>query len=273
MDIFIKQNKWRILLGIIYASAILGIGLAIAGMASLWWLLAGLVTSKIVQLIGHSIGLHRFFSHKSFDTTKTWENVMAWVSILLGIGSPIQYARNHRFHHRTSDTKDDIHSSHFDGRISTALGLWAFHDVSWFMTKGTEATRDLMSNPTLRFINKHYYPIWYSLIAITLLIDWRITLYLLMLPSFIFHLEVNGMVNTACHIWGYRNFETKDYSRNLKWVAYWMMGEGYHNNHHARPHLWDCGVKEDEWDGSAWFIEKFMAIDGRHTRAGKIRID
>lgn len=273
MNNFIKQNKWRILLTLIYTTAIVGIFLAASGYVSFWWLLAGLVWSKTMQMVGHAIGLHRYFSHKCFDTTRAWENVMAWTSVLCGIGSPIQYARNHRYHHRASDTEKDLHSPLVDNPIGNAFGLWAFHDVNWFMDKGTESVRDLMNDPTLKFINAWYYPIWYSLIAITLFIDWRITVYLLALPSFIFHIEVNTCVNTACHIWGYRNFETKDASRNLKWVAWWMQGEGFHNNHHARPHLYDCAVKRDEFDASAWFIEKFMAVDGKHTRAGKIRLD
>lgn len=273
LSYLIKQNKWRILLSLIYGAGLIGLLLTLTGIVSLWWLLASFITSKVIQLIGHSIGMHRYFSHKSFDTTRKWEKVMAWFSVPLGIGSPIQYARNHRTHHRTSDTPTDLHSPYNDGPIKTALGLWAFHDVNWFMNKGSEGVRDLLNDPTLRFIHNNYYPIWYITIIATALIDWHITVYLLMLPSLWFHLDVNGCVNTACHIWGYRNYEIKDWSRNLKWVAWYMAGEGYHNNHHAKPHLYYCGVKRDEFDLSGWFIEKFMAVDGKHTRAGRIVID
>ena len=43
-------------------------------------------------------------------------------------------------------------------------------------------------------------------------------------------------VNSATHLWGYRNYETRDESRNLWWVALLAFGEGWHNNHHAHPH-------------------------------------
>ena len=43
------------------------------------------------------------------------------------------------------------------------------------------------------------------------------------------------LVNSATHLWGYRNYETRDHSRNLWWVALVSYGEGWHNNHHAHP--------------------------------------
>lgn len=273
MKNFFKQEKWRILITLIYTISVVGILGVLFGYVSAWWLLGAYVWSKIIQTIGHTIGLHRYFSHHSFDTTRTWEKIMAYTSILMGIGSPIQYARNHRFHHRKVDTSDDIHSPLNDGKLFTAFGLWAFHDVNWFMKKGTESVRDLMNNPMLRVINNWYYPIWYTLIALTLLINWKITVYCLMLPSFIFHVEMNTGVNMACHIWGYQNYKGKDDSKNNKWVSMWLQGEGFHNNHHAKPHLYDCAVKKDEFDFCGWFIDKFMAVDGKHTKAGKIRID
>jgi stearoyl-CoA desaturase (delta-9 desaturase) len=257
----IKNNKWRIFLSLIYALGLIGIGLVLFGKASPWWLLAALIWSKIVQLIGHSIGMHRYFSHKSFKTSRLGEDVMAWFSVPLGIGSPIQYARNHRFHHRAVDTENDLHSPVNDGKILTAIGAWAFHDVNWFMNKGTENVRDLLVQPTFRWINKRYYWIWYSALLSTALIDWRISIYLLAMPSFIFHLELNIFVNTIGHSWGYRNFKTKDLSRNNKWVQLWTLGEGLHNNHHARPSLFDFAAKPDESDISAWVIRKFFIYE------------
>lgn len=273
MDKFINQNKWRIFLSLIYAGSLFGLFQVITGGVSLWWLTVALIWSKIIQLIGHSIGMHRYFSHKSFDTTPRYEKIMAWFSFLLGIGSPIQYARNHRFHHRVVDQPNDLHSPSNDGKIKTALGLWAFHDVDWFMRRGTEYVRDLITHPTYKFINNWYYTMWYSLMAISLIISWKILIFLVIMPSFIYHMELNIFVNCIGHSWGYRNFNTKDTSTNNQWVQTWTLGEGLHNNHHAHCHLYDFAVKKNEWDVSAWVIEKFMAVDGKHTRAGKIRID
>jgi stearoyl-CoA desaturase (delta-9 desaturase) len=270
---FINYNKFRIFLGLIYLVSFLAIGLVIFGEVSAWWLLASLVWSKIIQLIGHSVGMHRYFSHKSFNTTLNGERLMAWTSVLLGVGSPIQYARNHRQHHRVTDKSNDWHSPINDGKLYTALGIWEFNNLSWFMSRGGMTPRDLISHPTYRFIHDNYYKIWAGLTVLTLLINWHITLYLLAVSSLIYHIELNVWVNCVGHSWGYRNFSTEDQSRNNQWVQTFSLGEGLHNNHHAHAQLYDFAVKKGESDISAWFIEKFLAVDGPQTRSGKIRID
>lgn len=266
LKVFLKKNKWRIFLSIIYAVSLAGIGLVVAEKAHWGWLLAALVWSKCFQLIGHSIGMHRYFSHRSFRTTKLGEDIMAWFSVPLGIGSPIQYARNHRFHHRAVDSEHDLHSPHNDGKLRTLVGAWAFHDVDWFLAKGTENVRDLLRQPTFNFINDWYYTIWYGALALAFLADWRVAVFLLALPSFIFHIELNVFVNTIGHSWGYRNFETADHSRNNKWVQLWTLGEGLHNNHHARPYLASFAAKEDESDISAWVIRRFFETAAKEVR-------
>lgn len=258
LRVFLKKNKWRIFLSTIYVVSLFGIGAVLFGRAHWAWLFAALIWSKTFQLIGHSIGMHRYFSHRSFRTSKFGENVLAWFSVPLGIGSPIQYARNHRYHHRAVDGEADLHSPHNDGKFLTLIGAWAFHDVDWFLAKGTENVRDLLRRPTLKFINDWYYTMWLAVLAITFAIDWRIAVFLVALPSFIFHLELNIFVNTVGHSWGYRNFETEDQSRNNKWVQAWTLGEGLHNNHHARPYSYTFAVKTDESDISAWMIRKFF---------------
>jgi fatty-acid desaturase len=270
---FLKANKFRLFLSTIYMVSFYGIGTAIFGDVSAWWLLAGLVWSKLIQLIGHSIGMHRYFSHKSFNTTPFCEKLMAWTSLLLGVGSPIQYARNHRQHHRVTDKPNDWHSPVNDGQLYTALGIWEFNSLKWFMERGGVTPRDLLVHPTYRFIHDHYYKIWGALTLITLLVDWRLTVYLLALPSLIYHIELNVFVNWISHSHGSRNYETDDRSKNNQWVQTWTLGEGLHNNHHANAHLYDFAVKKGEWDISAWVIEKFLAIPGENTERGKIRIN
>jgi stearoyl-CoA desaturase (delta-9 desaturase) len=67
-------------------------------------------------------------------------------------------------------------------------------------------------------------------------------------------------VNSATHIWGYRNYETRDLSRNLWWVAIIAWGEGWHNNHHAHPHTARAGHKWWEFDSTWWVISALRAV-------------
>lgn len=270
---FLNRNKFRLFLGTVYLTSFVGIGLVIAGYASAWWLLAALLWSKLIQLIGHSIGMHRYFSHKSFNTTLTGEKVMAWTSFLLGVGSPIQYARNHRQHHKVVDQPNDWHSPKNDGKLYTALGIWEFNSLSWFMSRGGITPRDLIVHPTYKFIHDKYYTLWAILAFWLVLIDWRLAVFMLALPSFIFHVELNVWVNCVGHSLGYRNFETNDTSTNNQWVQTFTLGEGLHNNHHANAQLYDFAVKKGESDVSAWVIEKFFAVPGTRTTNGKMRID
>ena len=78
--------------------------------ASLWWLLIACILAKFIGTFGHTIALHRYFSHRSFNTTETKEKILAWISLFVGVGSPIGFAYNHRHHHREADTQLDWHS-------------------------------------------------------------------------------------------------------------------------------------------------------------------
>jgi stearoyl-CoA desaturase (delta-9 desaturase) len=70
----------------------------------------------------------------------------------------------------------------------------------------------------------------------------------------IFTLHVSWAVNSVCHTWGYRNYETRDESTNSWWVALFTFGEGWHNNHHADQRSAQHGHRWFELDPSWWAI-------------------
>jgi stearoyl-CoA desaturase (delta-9 desaturase) len=86
-------------------------------------------------------------------------------------------------------------------------------------------------------------------------------------------------VNSATHIWGYRNYDTTDKSRNLWWVAVLAYGEGWHNNHHAHPRLAKAGHRWWELDPTWWAIATLRAlglaydVDDRVPAAGSRHSD
>lgn len=271
MNKLLNTNKFRIFLFLIYTLGIYSVYKCFVDVS--WaWLVAGVIWAKIVILVGHNIGMHRLFSHRSFNTNKLGENIIAWFSLLVGVGSPIQYARNHRFHHLHSDKPLDWHSPKNDGRLFTMLGLWQFRPLSWFMQRGGVMPRDLLKLPIHKFIHDYYYAIWFTLFVLTFIINWKIALYLLVFPSFFYHIEVNLCTNLLSHSIGYRNFDTPDNSSNNKWLQWWMMGESLHNNHHGKSNLYDFAVKKGEFDFSGWIAEKIFSIPGKQTENGKVRI-
>lgn len=267
------NNEYRLFLVIIYTLSFYGIYKVIAGDVSGWWLILAFVWSKFVQFFGHTIGLHRYFTHKSFNTTLAKEKFLAWISIFLCVGSPIQYARNHRQHHKVSDQPADWHSPKNDGKLRTMLGLWQFNSLSWFMERGGITPRDLIAHTTCRYIHNNYYKIWYSLLLVALIINPIVAIYLLALPGLLAHLDFNILTNCVGHTWGYRNFNTPDTSTNNTWANMIQWGEGLHNNHHAHPQLYDFAVKPNEFDFTAWVIKRYIAVDGAQTRQGQLKID
>ena len=74
-------------------------------------------------------------------------------------------------------------------------------------------------------------------------------------------LHATWLVNSAAHMWGYRNFETRDESRNTWWVALFSFGEGWHNNHHAHPTSARHGLAWYEIDPS-WMLLNVMKAVG-----------
>ena len=74
------------------------------------------------------------------------------------------------------------------------------------------------------------------------------------------HWHLTWAVNSVSHLWGYRNYETSDGSRNNAFVGILIGGEGWHNNHHADPRSARHGHKWWELDISWLTIRSLMAI-------------
>ena len=89
------------------------------------------------------------------------------------------------------------------------------------------------------------------------LIDWRIAVFLISIPAVVtFHSA--GMVNSICHKWGYRLFNTPDKSTNNLFVNLITLGSGLHNTHHAKPYGWNNKERWYELDLPAWIIKNFL---------------
>lgn len=114
--------------------------------------------------------------------------------------------------------------------------------------------------------------------GLLLALDWRLFLFGWAVPVAL-TLWMSALDAYATHHWGYKNYKTADESRNLWWMALLFWGEGWHNNHHARPLDWSFRKKWWEIDigaGVAWVIS---ALSGqglnakRRVFAGEKRIN
>jgi stearoyl-CoA desaturase (delta-9 desaturase) len=92
-------------------------------------------------------------------------------------------------------------------------------------------------------------------------ISWKIPVFIIWAPLGWYIFGSGVFVTTLSHIKtkiSYRNFETTDNSQNNKWIHWYTLGEGLHNNHHAFPNKYDQAMSPGEFDFSGWLVKKFF---------------
>ena len=206
-------------------------------------IVAFVVLSWLTGALGVCLGYHRLLTHGSFQTYPAVRRLLALLGTLAGEGPPITWVAVHRKHHQFADKPGDPHSPHDGGWWSHIL--WLFprpREPQWTEMIGRYG-KDLLKDRFMRLLDKTFLAWHLALGALLLGIGWlgwdlRVGLSLLVYGMFlrmVWVLHVTWAVNSASHIWGYRNYPTHDDSRNLWWVGLLANGEGWHNNHHAFP--------------------------------------
>jgi stearoyl-CoA desaturase (delta-9 desaturase) len=249
----------------------IGLGVAIVslwGTAVTWVHLTLLAGMYLVTGLGITIGYHRLFTHRAFETNTPVRAFLAIAGAMAVEGPLFTWVATHRKHHQHADDDHDPHSPHHHGGgiLGMLRGLWHAH-VGWlFQPEPTDLERysaDLRKDPVLVFINRHFL-LWAGLgLLIPAIVGGLLTLSwtgaLLgfvwggLARIFLVH-HVTWSVNSVCHFWGSRPFETHDESRNNLLFGVLAFGEGWHNNHHAFPTSARHGLKWWQVDTSYWII-------------------
>ena len=174
-------------------------------------------------------GYHRYFSHRSFKTSRAFQFVLAFLAMTSTQKGILWWAAHHRAHHQYSDTELDIHSP-------LQSGFWYSH-VGWILTDRFNETdlprvRYLQRFPELRWLNR-----WFLVPPVTLAVvlflvgGWRALVWGFFVSTVLLWYR-SFMVNSLAHVFGRRRYETLDTSRNSLLIALFTLGEGWHNNHH-----------------------------------------
>lgn len=225
-------------------------------------------------------GFHRYFSHRTFETSRVFQFVLAWCASMTAQRGVLWWAAHHRAHHLYSDTERDLHSPKQDGFFHSHMG-WIFSDHSETEWKRIQ---DFAKYPELVWLNKYWLvPPTITGIAVFLLFGWP-GLFIGFFLSQVLSWHSTYFINSLCHVWGERRFETKDTSRNNLFLALLTLGEGWHNNHHhymnsARQgfYWWEIDItyyslKVLSWLGIVWNLKTPPARvleDGRRRDALK----
>ena len=238
-----EENRLLMVSSPIFLMHILALGALFTGLS--WAALIALLVTYFVRVFALTAGFHRYFSHRSFKTSRWFQFVLAWVGTSSAQLGPMWWAANHRHHHQHSDKSEDIHSP----VIKNAF--WAH--IGWVLCRSyreiqQDRVKDLIKFPELRFIDRfHILPVL-LLIGALYVVGTLLNIYfpglgtsglqMVMWGFFVSTIlvyHVTFLVNSAAHIFGRKRFVTDDESRNSWWVALLTFGEGWHNNHHRWP--------------------------------------
>ncbi len=217
----------------------------------------------LLHVFALTAGYHRYFSHKSFKTSRAFQFILALLGTTAAQRDPLWWASHHRMHHQHADTEEDVHSPRLHG-------FWWAH-IGWVMKRELLQTRfdkikDFAKYPELMWLNRHPYAPALMLAALLtgfgallnhLRPEWGVSG-----PQFLFYgfflstvavYHVTFCINSVAHLYGKRRFEVEDDSRNNWLLGLLAMGEGWHNNHHRYA---VCARQGFKW----WEIDLTYAV-------------
>jgi|688.fasta_scaffold346256_2 stearoyl-CoA desaturase (delta-9 desaturase) len=234
-----------------------------------WWGVLFLpLGNYIFTSIGIGAGYHRLLTHRGFKCPKWFEYLLATLGVCSFQDSPARWVLVHRVHHQHSDHQPDPHTP----RVSAfwAHMGWLFIDNRDLSTSAAyeRYVRDLMRDPFYFWLQRGMNWVWFYaahavlVFAVGSLVGWLWTgtgagtlqiglqwLFWGVIMRTVFTWHVTWGINSFAHMWGYRNYETREDSRNNWLFALLTNGEGWHNNHHADPrsaqhghHWWEVDV-------------------------------
>jgi stearoyl-CoA desaturase (delta-9 desaturase) len=233
-----------------------------------WAELGILLGMYVLTALGITVGFHRLFTHRAFQTYPAVQFVLGVLGSMAVQGSLLKWVALHRRHHAHSDRPGDPHSPHLHGGgiLGLLRGLWHAH-LGWvFQADPPDLDRyvkDLRRSALLRMVST-LFPVW---VVLGLLIPaglgglltggWTGAWYGLawggLVRIFLVH-HVTWSVNSVCHLWGRRPYRSDDQSRNNFLFGVLALGEGWHNTHHAFPTSARHGLRWWQPDASYWVI-------------------
>ena len=225
------------------------------------WLFLGMYF--VSGCLGITLSYHRQLSHKSFQTPKWLEYVLAYCGVIAVQGDPAEWVSSHRYHHLHCDTPLDPHSP-YEGFWWSHMGWLLDHKTTMERVHDRSNATDMYNDPFYRHLEKYYglhvaaqFAVLYALGGFPAVV-WGGALRIV----WVYH--ITWFVNSAAHVWGNQTYNTGDLSRNNWWVGILAFGEGWHNNHHAFEWSARHGLEWWQFD-MTWMMIKTLEAFGLAT--------
>jgi stearoyl-CoA desaturase (delta-9 desaturase) len=237
-----------------------------------WSDLGIMVGLYLATAFGITIGFHRMLTHRAFETYRPIKYLFAVLGSMAVQGPVIGWVADHRKHHAHTDEEGDPHSPHL-GEGSGLRGLYHAH-VGWlFEQNGLAGAKryapDLLEDAGMRFVSRNFL-IWVVLgLVLPFALGYALTgglagaltaLFWGGLVRVFFVHHITWSINSICHFFGARRFDTDDRSTNVFWLALPSLGEAWHHNHHAFPRAAQQGLRWWEVDLSALVIRALRRL-------------
>jgi stearoyl-CoA desaturase (delta-9 desaturase) len=268
-----NERRDRIITGVVTGAPIIGFAIAVWELwaTAISW--SDIIVFAVLYLatgFGVTVGFHRHLTHRSFAAGKGVRATLAILGSAAIEGPVISWVADHRKHHAFSDRPGDPHSPHVDhgtGWRGALRGLLHAH-VGWLFIhtqRGNKEryTPDLLKDPVIRWVDRTFLVWAIGGLVLAFVLGWAIGGSLaaglsgLLWGGAVRMLVVHHLtysINSLCHVFGRRPYETHDESRNLAWLSFFTFGEAWHNNHHAFPTSADHGLRRWQFDPSAIVI-------------------
>ena len=234
------------------------------------------VSLYLIRMFSITAGFHRYFSHRSFKTSRVFQFVLAFMSQTSAQKGVLWWSAKHREHHRHSDTELDVHSP-------GQKGFWFAH-LGWIFSRSRQAADyrvipDLTRYPELVWLDRYdKVPAFLMALGAFLVAGWP-GLVVGFFWSTVVLYHGTFFINSLAHVVGRQRYVTGDDSRNNWWLALITLGEGWHNNHHFYQastrqgfRWWEIdityyGLKMLSWVGIVWDLKAPPAEVVRGERA------
>lgn len=251
-------TKWYVKLRAGLFLALHGVALVTPFFVPITWTAVGLgVFFYVVRMFGLTGAYHRYFAHRAYKTSRWFQFVLAWIGCAAMQKGPLWWAGHHRHHHKYSDQELDPHSP-------VVRSVWWAH-IGWVISghyNQAPAMKDFERYPELRLLDTVFTWVPGLLLGVLCyaLDGWSGVVWGFVVPTVLLY-HATFLVNSACHLFGTRRFETTDQSRNCWWAAILTMGEGWHNNHH---HYQSCARQGFKWweIDMSYYILRMLGLVG-----------
>ena len=245
-----------------YMTAVAFLGMHIAALSVFFvefsWLAVGMmVLFYTIRGFGLTAGYHRYFAHRAYKTSRFFQFCLGLMGAAALQRGPVWWAGHHRTHHKHSDEEGDPHSP-------IMKSIWWSH-VGWvlsnqFNTVEWDLMKDFRKYPELKLLERFDLIPGILLAFLCLAIDGLSGMAWGFFFGTVVLYHTTFMVNSVCHLLGTRRYATKDMSRNNWFVAFFTLGEGWHNNHHHYPSSARQGFKWYEYDFSYRVLQLLSVV-------------